>query len=215
MSLAGLRGPSWGLLLLALLGAQACLPPTPGVYRHQRALSGRPWYPPFSAAEYARFEGAGSGRIAGRLEELCVDGSRRPVPDSLVVLDPVTSYSRVWWRCRGTSNNYLLQDPPPEPRVAAYRRSARTDGEGHFEFDRLPPGPYYVLSTPPYELCPTGSAAAGKAGAEVLVEAAGPTAVTLSADPAWYEKWSQEGCDAAPCPPCSYWRWLTRGCPCN
>ena len=33
---------------------------------------------------------------------------------------------------------------PPDPRALTYRRTTQTDGTGHFHFEQLPAGPYYL-----------------------------------------------------------------------
>lgn len=202
------------LVAFALLACEGCLPPTPDQYSYERSIARRPSYPPFAAAEYASFDGNGDGRIVGRLEKPCADGHSRPISNQLVVLEPVTSYSAVWWRCVATSNDFPTDKPQPDPRAAPYRRTTKTDAEGHFVFDRLYPGSYYVLSRARAGLCDPDAGFAGKVGAEARVEINHETTVTLAAEMKWPLSWSREGCSAEPCPPCSYWKWLWGRCDC-
>jgi hypothetical protein len=212
------------LLLLATLGG-ACVPPTPGIYRHemaQRRLS--PLYPPLDTAEYAPFAAGGTGRIEGRVECEASKGGFHPMTERPVVLDPVTSFSRVWYDCIGSNNTFGLDVVPPDPRAVAQRHVVMTDEHGSFVFAGLAPGRYFVLSMVSADECVLGkvrvkTVRGPKVGREVAVIAGETTSADLCDGRAcahWTRPgpllWAPDVCYAAPLPPCSYGNWLFQGC---
>ncbi len=119
-----------GLLfsLLLLLGACASTP--------------LPRQAAFSQTEYAPYDQRGDASISGLV-------SLRSDEDNVtsgggckeVVLEPVTSYSTEWFDHEIMKNERLA---PPDPRALTYRRTTQMDSAGHFHFEQLPAGSYYL-----------------------------------------------------------------------
>lgn len=122
------------LLALALLLASCAA----------RSGSSAPRPGAFIASEYAPYDTAGTGEITGSGSATPEGGLRQTTALRWVVLRPVTSWSRRWWE-----RSVLLGDPlgDAESRAAAYLREVVADSTGHFRFDRLPAGNYFLQSS--------------------------------------------------------------------
>jgi uncharacterized protein YbjQ (UPF0145 family) len=102
------------------------------------------------SAEYAGFAGKGTLELDGQAFLTTRDGSVMAAAGRLVTLDPTTTYAREWFRRFGADFE-RFEDPAPDPRFVAARRTTVTDGEGRFRFARLLPGIYMVRSTVMWE----------------------------------------------------------------
>jgi hypothetical protein len=96
---------------------------------------------PFVEAEHARCAREGSGALAGRFLLRRPDGGTGPLAGEEVVLWPASDYSRAL-----AAELAAGRRPVPKGKLAPYGRWTRTDGEGGFRFDRLPPCRYVVLA---------------------------------------------------------------------
>lgn len=97
----------------------------------------------YNAAEYAPYRKPGSGKVVGQAFLKTVGGDVKYGAGDNVALMPVTSLTSDVW------NKLVLQNLPVQnllatPHVLDCGRKAVGDGEGHFEFDNLPPGEYYL-----------------------------------------------------------------------
>jgi hypothetical protein len=117
----------WSLLfLLALLGG--C---TSKTYKHEASVGEASTSS--VVAETATIEGKVS--ITTKYGEVQTGG------DSTVYLVPVTAYATEWF------DRYVVQQQKidgKDPRSFASAHAAVVDHDGHFEFQAIPPGAYYV-----------------------------------------------------------------------
>jgi hypothetical protein len=96
----------------------------------------------FHEQEYAPYASTGDASISGQVSLMTKDGYVTSGGGCKeVLLDPVTSYSSEWVEREVTKNEQLVA---PDPRSLLYRRRAQADGTGHFSFEQLPPGSYYL-----------------------------------------------------------------------
>jgi len=98
------------------------------------------------SAEYAPFVGDSSLELRGQAFLTTRAGEVKLAAGQLVTLDPVTTYSRRWFRGLGVDLARFAV-PPPDPRFANARRTRNADTEGKFHFTRLRPGAYLVRSS--------------------------------------------------------------------
>ena len=130
------------LLVLALMGAVVALAAA-------RPRTPRPG--DFIPVEYAPYDSAGTGEIAGFGAALPPGGFYRTIAGQTVVLSPVTGYAQRWW------DRWLSDELPmdrPDARATAYLRSVMADSTGHFRFEHLPAGEYFVRTVIGWD--PTG-----------------------------------------------------------
>lgn len=106
-------------------------------------FAGQPTYPAFPQQEYAKFAEPGTGIIQGQAFLKTVGGQVRVAAGADVTLDPVTSYSRLWWESAG-SRWAKKNDFPPAAKFREFRRVTQADSEGKFHFKKLPAGDYYL-----------------------------------------------------------------------
>lgn len=100
--------------------------PTPGRIARQVA---------FPAAEYASLQKSGTAAISGRLS---LNGT--PGAGETISVAPVTTYS-------AEAAEHALAGQavePADPRAREYTHTTRTDGNGNFTLQGLPPGEFYV-----------------------------------------------------------------------
>ncbi len=95
----------------------------------------------FVEAQYAPYEGKGEARINGRLCIKDKAGKTQCLANQLVVVNPVTDYSKEWFE-RHWSKGVLLEAPCKKARE--HTRTVKTDAQGYFTFTGLQPGSYYV-----------------------------------------------------------------------
>ena len=96
----------------------------------------------FNEAEYTQYFEPGTGTISG---EACLwtrQGELMKVPERGVFLWPATRYVT-----EHLEKEILERDTlwfAPDSRIYKYRRETRSDKAGRFEFEKLPPGDYYL-----------------------------------------------------------------------
>lgn len=95
----------------------------------------------FREAEFAPFQGKGTGAVAGQLVATSADGETHIGNDEHITLLPVTPYTQEMVD-REIGNGESLA--PSDTRLRPYVRLMKTDDHGNFRFDHLPPGDYFV-----------------------------------------------------------------------
>lgn len=124
-----LKGRVAGLLLL-LLCAAGC------------AAGVSPRTAAFQEQEYAPYAGTGTASITGQVSLKTEEGYVTTGGGCKeVYLEPVTTYSSEWFH-RQVLQNEPLADP--DPRTIPYRRITQASTAGHFTFEQLQPGSYYL-----------------------------------------------------------------------
>lgn len=139
--------------VLAVLALVGCISPNQG-----RPLS----YGEFPSAEYQALPVSGNGKISGRAFLKTRSGATRLAAGKDVALIPATDYMAPLYQA------YREQRPigSPDPRAKVYTRTARADANGHFSFDRLPAGRYYLTCDVTWEV--SGSNGPTSVGAFVM-----------------------------------------------
>ncbi|MFL5494346.1 MAG: hypothetical protein ACJ8DC_08195 [Gemmatimonadales bacterium] len=97
----------------------------------------------FDSTEYAPYARPGTGGITGQILFRTETDEVKPGGGKQVMLVPVTSYSTEWWQQEVVGGQRLK---PAESRAAPFERAASTDRQGHFHFDSLPAGEYYLAA---------------------------------------------------------------------
>lgn len=118
---------------------------------------------PAIAAEYRPFQQAGTGRVAGQAFMRTRGGDVKLAAGNSVRLDPITTYSREWYRLRGRDVRYFHTELP-DTLFNAVRREQRVDAQGKFAFADLAPGWYFVTTYVQWE---TGATYGGMQGGVV------------------------------------------------
>lgn len=134
----------------------------------------------FDATEYAAYAGKGTGKLTGQGFMKTRGGDVKLCAGEAVYLNPVTSYSTEWFNA--TVAGIALE--PADPRASEFIRSTLGGADGHFEFNELPAGEYYVMTTVRWEvpssyqggLTPQG----GPVGARVSIRNGATTNVILT-----------------------------------
>jgi outer membrane protein OmpA-like peptidoglycan-associated protein len=96
----------------------------------------------FNEAEYTKYLGEGTGTISGEACLWTKNGELVKVPERGVFLWPATKYVT-----EHLEREVLGGDPlwfAPDARIYHYRRETRSDKSGRFEFEKVPPGEYYL-----------------------------------------------------------------------
>jgi len=97
---------------------------------------------PFPVEEYTRLARTGSATVKGTI--YLYDGTGRKIygRQTRLYLNPVTSYSRQWYR-----ESYLAgrKMDKADPRLFNYLKFTTSDQNGHFAFYGVPAGNYYVI----------------------------------------------------------------------
>ncbi|UCE74111.1 MAG: hypothetical protein JSV56_00020 [Methanomassiliicoccales archaeon] len=107
---------------------------------------------PFPAEEYAKLPemGTGTATVRGQAFLKTMVGEVKYAAGNEVVLAPVTSYSTQMYE---TSGNWAIdswrpypqyEPRQPDPRRKKYGGYTQGDGEGRFEFKKVPEGEYYL-----------------------------------------------------------------------
>lgn len=120
----------WLCMLIALLGGCALNKPV------ERTST-------FNETEYAPYAGTGTSSITGQAFAKTVGGDVKFAAGNSISLNPVTVYSTEFY------NTLVIQQKAitaPDTRAAQYNRTTIADGNGNFEFHKLPAGEYYVTT---------------------------------------------------------------------
>jgi hypothetical protein len=133
---------------------------------------------PASSAEYAPFLRGGTGSLTGQAFLRTVGGEVRLAAGRPATLDPVTAYSREWWRQRGRESIGWFTVAAPDSLFVAARREVTVNAQGGFHFDGLAPGWYYVRSLVTWEVA--GKTQGGVVGDSVLVRSGSTTEIILT-----------------------------------
>jgi len=96
---------------------------------------------PFDETAFVPYRASGSGVVAGRVAGVFDDKQARVAQHAAVRLMPDNAYTEEIERKTFRQTESLA---PPDPRFSRYVREVKTDGNGNFAFDHLPPGNYYV-----------------------------------------------------------------------
>ncbi len=96
---------------------------------------------PFDLAEYRPYDQPGDAVVAGQAFAKTRGGDVRYGAGVPVFLDPVTRYSAIVSVDRLEGFDDLAS---PDARAGTYRRKTTSDAQGHFQFEKLPPGGYVV-----------------------------------------------------------------------
>ena len=97
----------------------------------------------YDPAEYARYAGTGSARIAGQAFAKTVGGDVKYAAGNTVRLYPVTSMTTEWYETAIKGGKPMKAG---DERMMQHSRSTVADGSGNFEFTGLPAGDYYVVT---------------------------------------------------------------------
>lgn len=99
---------------------------------------------PFDLSEFQALARAGNATVKGQAFLRTTDGEIHYPQKEQARLNPKTSYSEQWYQV-----NYLDRQniAKPDPRYLDYVYKVDFDPQGHFVFNNIPPGDYY-LSAP-------------------------------------------------------------------
>ena len=95
----------------------------------------------FVESEYAPYAGEGTARVCGVAYIKTQRGEFKYGAGNEAYLNPVTSYSTEWYTVDVIGGRSLTK---ANPKVLAYKRATRADGEGRFCFEKIPSGDYYL-----------------------------------------------------------------------
>jgi hypothetical protein len=97
---------------------------------------------PFPVEEYNRLARTGSATIKGSIYLENATGQRIYGKQTRLYLNPVTSYSRQWYRESYLGGRKMAK---ADPRLFNYLKFTTSDKTGHFAFYGVPAGSYYVI----------------------------------------------------------------------
>ena len=97
---------------------------------------------PFPQEEYNRLARTGSATIKGSISIIDATGQRIYGKQTRLYLNPVTSYSRQWYRESYLGGKKMAK---ADPRLFNYLKFTTSDKSGHFAFYGVPAGNYYVI----------------------------------------------------------------------
>ena len=102
-------------------------------------------------AEFIRHDG--KTKIEGHAFLKQKAGGTLNVAGEVVTLVPATAYARErfekFYGERKFTASLPLVEPPPE--YKAFMRTTKTESSGHFEFEKVPPGTYFVATQMRYQ----------------------------------------------------------------
>lgn len=128
------------LILLGVFGASAScvtLPPpkaAPTIYTA------------FDSSAVAWSAGEGTAIVEGQAFSKTRGGDVKYGAGNEVVLSPASPYSTEWYTA--TIQGEKIEPGP----LYKYQRRTIADGSGHFEFESLPPGDYYITTSVTWEV---------------------------------------------------------------
>lgn len=105
----------------------------------------------FSVEEHAPYAKEGSASIDGQVFLRTIGGDVKVGAGSQVSLLPTTKY--FWENMQAHMQGRAISNG--DQRALQFMRTARADGEGRFEFESVPAGRYYLMSSV-YWQAPTG-----------------------------------------------------------
>ena len=146
------------LFTTCLVGTDLCAPRVASAGLFQQDFSKNP--PAVDASDLAPYRKAGFGTIKGHLTLPGIGfGQEIVLSDEPVYAVPVTDYTR-WYFMNYLTKSFKVAAFPfvnGDPRRSVLKvddqtfktiRKATTDNDGHFEFDKLPTGKYFLVSLP-------------------------------------------------------------------
>jgi hypothetical protein len=138
-------------------------------------------YPEPDQAEYNAYLVPGDAEITGQAFLMTRGGEVRRCSGQDVFLDPVTTYSRIWYENAGSTS---LQAIPSATVFQKVRMVTKCDADGRFRFKGVPAGRYYLRTQVRWEaptrygLEPQG----GLVGTEIEVRSGASGEVILGDD---------------------------------
>jgi hypothetical protein len=97
---------------------------------------------PFPVAEYSRLPRTGTAPVKGSIYVIDAMGQKIYGKQTRLYLNPVTSYSRQWYRESYLGGKKMAK---ADPRLFNYLKFTTSDKTGHFAFYGVPAGDYYVI----------------------------------------------------------------------
>ncbi|WP_456392092.1 carboxypeptidase-like regulatory domain-containing protein [Nitratifractor sp.] len=97
---------------------------------------------PFPVSEYSRLPRSGSATIKGSIYLIGPTGQKIYGKQTRLYLNPVTSYSRQWYRESYLGGHKMAK---ADPRLFNYLKFTTSDANGRFAFYGVPAGSYYVI----------------------------------------------------------------------
>jgi hypothetical protein len=97
---------------------------------------------PFPQEEYNRLARTGTATIKGSIYVVDAMGQKIYGKQTRLYLNPVTSYSRQWYRESYLGGRKMAK---ADPRLFNYLKFTTSDKSGHFAFYGVPAGSYYVI----------------------------------------------------------------------
>ena len=98
---------------------------------------------PFNEADFAAYRGTGSSTVAGQVVVTSSDGQTHLGGGTHISLLPVTAYTKEMVE-REIGNGEYLTDS--DPRLKPYVHLQKMDDTGHFVFDHVKAGEYFVAA---------------------------------------------------------------------
>ncbi len=98
---------------------------------------------PFNEADFAAYRGPGSSTVAGQVIVKSSDGETHIGDGTTISLLPVTAYTKEMVEREIGNGEYLT---PSDPRLQPYVHLQKTDDSGHFVFDHVRAGEYFVAA---------------------------------------------------------------------
>ncbi len=97
---------------------------------------------PFPVSEYSRLARSGTATVKGSIYVVDAMGEKIYGRQTRLYLNPVTSYSRQWYRESYLGGKKMAK---ADPRLFNYLKFTTSDKTGHFAFYGVPAGEYYVI----------------------------------------------------------------------